>query len=171
MQSVSKIIVYGTTAALWISVIAAGYLLWDIDSYARIARDNLPPTLQWSTVMPWQWYSQWFMTVAYMSIGWVGLVGVTMIFAFAKGELFTLANSTSLRYFAWLLLAQAIAAPIHYALATLVLSLNHPAGTKMLSLSIGSSELSHIALAMILWVISQLLVEACKLQNENRQFV
>jgi len=49
--------------------------------------------------------------------------------------------------------------------------MNHPAGQKMLSVSFGSDEVKVIALAMILWVMSDLLVKGCKLENENKLFI
>jgi actin-like ATPase involved in cell morphogenesis len=49
--------------------------------------------------------------------------------------------------------------------------MNHPAGQKILSISFGSDEIKVIALAMILWVMSDLLVIGNKLDSENKQFV
>jgi len=52
-----------------------------------------------------------------------------------------------------------------------LLSLNHPAGEKVLSIIFGSGEIVTVALAMILWVVSDLLVEGSRLQSENQQFI
>jgi len=41
----------------------------------------------------------------------------------------------------------------------------------MLSISVGSNEVRMIVLAVIFWVVSNLLIEGGKLQSENRQFV
>jgi len=49
--------------------------------------------------------------------------------------------------------------------------MNHSAGQKILSVSFGSDEAKVIALAMILWVMSDLLVIASKLESENKQFI
>ena len=54
---------------------------------------------------------------------------------------------------------------------SLALSLNHPAGQKLLAISFGSNELKAIGVALVLWVLSDLLVEGGKLQSENQQFV
>jgi hypothetical protein len=53
----------------------------------------------------------------------------------------------------------------------MLLSWNHPPGEKMLSVSLGSGEIEVLSLAMILWVMSELLVKASKLEKENRQFI
>jgi hypothetical protein len=70
-----------------------------------------------------------------------------------------------------LLFAQALAKPLHFSISSVLLSLNHPAGQKMLSASFGSNEVKVIALAMMLWVISDLLVQGSKLESENKQFI
>ncbi len=70
-----------------------------------------------------------------------------------------------------LLFVQAVAKPVYYSFASVVLSLNHPEGESVLSLSFGSQEITMLALAMILWVVSDVLVAGCRLQSENRQFV
>ena len=54
---------------------------------------------------------------------------------------------------------------------SVVLSLNHPAGERMLTISLGSNEFKAIGVALVLWVMSELLIEGCRLQTENQQFV
>lgn len=79
--------------------------------------------------------------------------------------------AANVRRFAVLLFIQTLAQPFHFALSSVLLSLNHPAGQKMLSFSVSSGDLRSIAVALILWVMSDLLVEGSKLQTENQQFV
>jgi len=119
-----------------------------------------------------QWYSLWFLTVIYISIGLTGLYFLRRAFSnFAKGQLFNYRNSRDLRHFSILLFAQALAKPLHFAISSVVLSINHPAGQKLFLFSFGSDEIKVIALAMILWVMSDLLVRGSKLENENKQFI
>jgi hypothetical protein len=56
-------------------------------------------------------------------------------------------------------------------LSSILLSLNQPAGQKLLSISLGSGEVKVIALAMILWVMSDLLVKGGRIERENKQFI
>ena len=148
------------------------YFLWDIDSLASLAKTNMNLPIFWETVKSWQWYSLWVLTTAYMSIGLVGLYFLRRPFQnFANGELFNLFNSLNLKRFSILLFAHAIATPLYFSLSSVLLSLNHPDGQKVLSVSFGSNEIKSIVLAMIFWVLSNLLVDAAKLKSENQQFV
>lgn len=168
----SQLIALGCTAILIAAPVAALYFLIHIELFATLARSNLPLPIQWQTVSKMQWYSLWLLTLIYLATGLVGLYFLRRAFSsFAKGELFSHRNSRDLRLFSVFLFAQALAQPLHFSLASMLLSMNHPAGQKMLSVSVGSGEIKIIALAMILWVMSDLLVSASKLEHENKQFI
>lgn len=168
----SKIISFACLGALIIGPLIALYLLIKIKVFSSLAIDNLHIAILWQTVTSTQWYSLWAITFAYMAIGWLGIYFLRRAFVgFAKGEFFNEQNSRALKRFSICLFAQALAKPLHFSLASVLLSLNHPAGQKMLSISFGSNELKIIVLAMILWVLSSLLVEASKIENENKQFI
>jgi hypothetical protein len=168
----SLLIALGCMALLILTPVAALYLLIDIELFASLARSNLNLPIQWQTVSDTQWYSLWLFTLIYIGIGLAGLYFLRRAFAnFAKGELFNHSNSRDLRLFAIMLFVQALTKPLHFALASVLLSFNHPAGEKMLSVSLGSGEIKVIALAMILWVMSDLLVRGSQLENENKQFI
>lgn len=168
----SLLIAYGCAAAIIAAPLAALYFLTDIGQFAALARSSLALPIQWHTVSDTQWYSLWLLSVAYLAIGVVGLYFLRRTFTnFANGELFTPRNSQDLRRFAILLFAQGLAKPLHFSLCSVLLSLNHAADQKMLSVSVGSAEIKVIALAMMLWVISDLLVKASQLDNENKQFI
>lgn len=171
-RSLSSLIAWGCT--LWLALLPLGgaYLLFDIDAFAQLAQRNLALPIQWQSVSEAQWYGLWMLTMAYLAVGLLAVYFLRRAFrGFARGELFDLENSRSLRNFATLLFVQALAGPIHFALSSLLLSWKHPAGQKLLSISVGSNEIAVGALAMILWVMSDLLVEASRLQYENQQFV
>lgn len=168
----SLLIALGCSALLFLTPVAALYLLIDIELFASLARSNLNLPIQWQTVSDTQWYGLWLFTLIYIGIGLAGLYFLRRAFAnFAKGELFNHSNSRDLRLFAIMLFVQALAKPLHFALASVLLSFNHPAGQKMLSVSLGSGEIKVIALAMILWVMSDLLVRGSQLETENKQFI
>lgn len=171
-RTFSRIIATGCLALLLFVPAAALYLLADIDTFAALAARQLPLPMQWHTVTNAQWYGLWFLTALYVGLGLAGIVFLRRAFeSFANGELFTLENSRHLRLFSVFVFAQALAKPLHFALSSVLLSWHHPAGERMLSIQLGSGELQLIALAMILWVMSDLLVTARTLEDENRQFI
>mgnify|MGYP003386627229 CR=1 FL=1 len=171
-QQFSRLIVLGCMVLLIATPFLSLYFLINIDLFATMARSNLGLTIEWQTVTDIQWYSLWLLTILYISIGLAGLCFLRRAFSnFAKGQLFNHKNSRDLRLFSILLFAQALAKPLHFSISSVLLSLNHPAGQKMLSVSFGSNEVKVIALAMMLWVISDLLVQGSKLESENKQFI
>jgi hypothetical protein len=168
----SRLIAWGCVVLLVAVPAIALYYLIDIEQFAVLAKNTLHLPVQWSSVTQGQWYGLWLITFLYVSVGLFSLYFLRRAFYnFAKGELFNLHNSRDLRYFSAFLFAQAIIKPVHFALSSLLLSLNHPPGQKMLSISFGSGEVKVLALAMIIWVMSDLLLQANRLENENKQFV
>lgn len=168
----SLLIAWGCTALLIVTPLAALYFAVDLQAFAALTRTNIGLAIEWDTVVDWQWYALWGITLLYIAIGMAGLYFLRRPFAnFARGELFNLTNSRDLHRFSILLLVQALVKPLHFALSSVVLSANHGAGNEMLSVSFGSGELRMIAIALVFWVMSNLLVEGGRLQAENRQFV
>jgi len=168
----SRLIAFGCMAILITSPLIALYFLINIELFSAMARSNLGLPIQWQTVSDIQWYSLWLLTTLYVATGLAGLYFLRRAFSnFAKGQLFNHSNSRNLRLFSILLFAQALAKPLHFSISSMLLSMNHPAGQKMLSVSLGSDEVKVIALAMILWVMSDLLVKGSKLESENKQFI
>jgi len=158
------IILFATTAMIW--------LLFNINGLANLAKSNISLPIVWSTVEQWQWYVLWVITLLNVLIGLVGLYFLHRAFAkIAKGELFNLMNSKNIKRFSVLLFVQVLAKPLYYSLSSVVLSWNHGPGEKMLSVTFGSQEIVTLGLAMILWVISDLLILGNKLQSENQQFI
>lgn len=171
-QQFSRVIALICTALLIATPFIAFYFLINLELFSSMAMSNLGLPIQWRTVTDTQWYGLWLLTVVYLSIGLVGLYFLRRAFSnFASGQLFNRSNSRDLRVFSILLFVQAIAKPLHFSISSVLLSLNHPAGEKMLSVSFGSNEVKLIALAMMLWVISDLLVQGSKLEKENKQFI
>ncbi|WP_417320186.1 DUF2975 domain-containing protein [Emcibacter sp.] len=168
----SQLIAWGCLAILTLTPVAALFFLINIDNFASLARHSLELGIQWQTVTQSQWYGLWFLTMLYLLTGLSGLYFLRRAFAnFARGELFNHNNSRDLRLFSIFLFVQGLAKPVHLALSSLLLSLNHPAGQQLISISLGSSEIKVISLAMILWVMSDLLVRGSKLESENKQFI
>ncbi|GAB5412863.1 MAG: hypothetical protein Cons2KO_04660 [Congregibacter sp.] len=171
-RQLSLAVAWGCTITVVACVIAMVYFAIDIHAFENVGVKNLGFSIQWNSVHTQQWYGVWMLTVAYLGIGLWGLFYLRRAFlGFAAGEFFNRSNSRDLRLFAMLLFAQAAAKVLHTSLCSLVLSINHPPGQKMLAISFGSHELQLIALALILWVISDLLVKGAELEQENKQFV
>lgn len=171
-RSLSLLISWSCAALLIFVPTIALFFLIDLESFGRLVRNSIGFNIQWNTVSGLQWYALWALVALYISIGLVGLYFLRRAFAnFAAGELFNLENSRNLRRFSVLLLVQALVTPLYFALSSILLSLNHPAGEGMLSISFGANELRAIGVGLVLWVMSNLLVEGSKLQTENRQFV
>lgn len=168
----SLLIAWGCLATLVVAPVVALFFLVDIEAFAAMAKHTLNMPIQWQSVTTGQWYALWLLTLLYLAVGLSGLYFLRRAFVnFARGQLFNQANSRDLRLFSIFLFAQALAKPLHFALSSMLLSLNHPPGQKMLSIALGSQEIKVIFLAMILWVTSDLLVEGSRLEHENRQFV
>ena len=168
----SQLIALGCMAILITVPFIALYFLINIEQFAAIAKSHLGLPIQWQTVSDIQWYSLWLLTVFYVATGLSGLYFLRRAFSnFVKGQLFNHSNSRDLRMFSILLFAQAVAKPLHFSISSVLLSMNHPTGQKILTVSFGSDEVKVIALAMILWVMSDLLVRGSKLESENKQFI
>ena len=168
----SKLISWGCVMVLVLAPTAFAYLLWDIDLFARLAQRQIDLPVRWQSVTHWQWYTLWVTTLMYLGIGWLAILYLRRAFIrFASGELINLKNSRNIRRFAVLLFFQALAKPLLFTLSSVLLSVNHPAGQKMLSVSLGSNEILGSALALVFWVISSLMFEANRIQSENEQFI
>ncbi len=171
-KQLSLFIYWVCSITMVLAPIVALYYLWNIVSFAALARTHIGLPIVWASVDSWQWYILWLCTFLYLMLGVYSLYILRRPFKnFAKGELFSLSNSLNLRSFSKLLFAQALAKPLLFTLSSVLLSLNHASGEKILSISLGSNEFTIIALAVIFWVISNLLVEANRLKTENQEFV
>jgi hypothetical protein len=172
LKGFSQVIAWGSAALMLGFPLFALYLVFDISHFSDFVRDGLRLPIQWQTVEPWQLYTLWLVTVCFWSVTVAALFFLRRAFsAFAKGELFTVENSRSIRVFAVLVFAQALSKPLQAAIGSLVLSLNHPEGQRMLSITLGSDTLQSIGLSMILWIVAEILITAHHLENENQQFV
>ncbi|RBP51741.1 DUF2975 domain-containing protein [Arenicella xantha] len=171
-KQLSTIIYWACLIALLLLPIGACYLLFQLPILSQLAQQNLNLPISWESVSREQWIVVWALGVAYASIGWLGIYFLRIPFTnFARGELFTYRNTKNLRSFAKCLLAQTLLTPIFHACLSVVLSWNHPAGQKILSITMGSNELRSISLALIIWVVSDILLAGEQLKLENQQFI
>lgn len=168
----SHLISWGSVASILLTIIILFSFLVNMDWFKEVAQANLKLPIHWATVKQWQWYVLWCLTAAFLAIGLFGMYYLHCAFKkISTGELFNLINSLNIRRFSILLFVQTAVKPVYFGLVSVILSINHPKGEKMLLISFGSQEITMLALAMIFWVVSDVLVSGCKLQTENRQFV
>ena len=152
--------------------VMALYLLFNLEFFAVLAAKNLALPIIWASVSQQQWLFMWFLSVLHLSLAWLGVYFLRKAFArFSRGEFFNQSNCKCLRLFAIFLLLQSLMSPFLNAIYSVLLSWNHPPGEKLLVLSYGSPDIKLIALAMIFWVISDLLVRATNIDRENKQFI
>lgn len=172
IKQLSLIIAWGSLCLMFIISGYGLYFLIYLDSFAAFAQQSLDMPIQWQTVEPWQLYSLWAVTAAFMALSLAALYFLWRAFIrFSVGELFNTQNSRAIRMFAIYLFLQAVASPISFALSSVILSANHPQGQRMLSFSIGTDTLQTIAYGMILWIMSEILIAGNKIEVENKQFV
>ncbi len=171
-RTMAALVAWACTAWLVVTPVAALYMLIDIDRFSSLAIDNLALPIQWYTVSHGQWIALWAITAGYLSLGYAGAWFLRKAFmSFARGAWFDVENSRHLRRYAALLISQGIAKPVHFGLASVVLSLNHPQGERLLTVSVGSNEALSILAGLVLWVLADLLVKGIRADAENRQFV
>ncbi|MBX2847045.1 MAG: DUF2975 domain-containing protein [Acidiferrobacterales bacterium] len=171
-QRLSYLIATMCLAVLLLLPLAALWLLFNPELFTQIAQRNLPFQIIWESVESSQMITAWFVSALYMGVGLTGLFFLRRAFLnFAKGKLFDESTTRDLRRFSIFVFIQGLITPIYYACLSVILSWNHPPGQKMLSVTFGSNELRFIGLALIFWVICDLLLEAEKLKQENQQFI
>jgi hypothetical protein len=171
-QQLARGLAWMCLVVLAVMVIAGGYMLININIFQQFMVKNILAPIQWGMVDPWQLYLAWLLTAIYVGVGLVGLAYLSQVLKrFGKGELFTLTNSRHLRGFASCLLLQSLFSPFYFGLLVVLLTLNHPAGQKVLMLNASSNDLKNLGLGILLWLISDLLVKAQALEKENKAFV
>ncbi|HJN46842.1 MAG TPA: DUF2975 domain-containing protein [Vicinamibacterales bacterium] len=167
-----RIVAWGSLVCLAAIVGAAIYFAADIQAFGRLAQQGAALPIQWATVEPAQLYALWLSTLIYLTPGAIALWFLSVAFRrFASGAWFDPASSIAFRRFALLLLLQTGLQPIHSAMSSVVLSMNHPPGQKILSITLGTNELKSIGLALIIWVIAELIRRGRSLEEENEAFV
>jgi len=159
---------------VWLIALPAGalYALLNLQWFGSLAAGHIALPIQWFTVETWQWLSLWALTMLYLSVGLAGVWNLRRAFSsFARGDWFNADNSRHLRRCAALMMLQGLAKPVHFAIASVLLSLNHESGSRVLSIKLGSGEVTLVLSGFVLWVLADLLLEGVRAHAENRQFV
>lgn len=152
--------------ALW------GYFLFSIEEFAQVAKMNLSFAIQWNTVVAWQLYVTWLVTLIPATIVFWGLMNLRRAFyAFSENDVFNMTNVTLVKRFAFALILSAVLKTLMMSVVSVVLSANHPAGQKMLSLLFSSYDLVTIFVGLMFWLVAKILIQAHALSEENKQFI
>lgn len=86
---------------------------------------------------------------------------------FEKMEFFSAASVGCIRKIGWTLLIGQMIHPFYVALMTLALSISNPAGERFIAVELGAAEMKMIAIAAGIILISWIMEEGRKLQEEN----
>lgn len=87
---------------------------------------------------------------------------------FERGKIFTAQNVQYIRYIGIAMLVGEIVKPFYEAVTTLIMHYHNPRGHEMLHVSLFSGdEISYILISIIILLISWVMIEACKLQEEH----
>lgn len=119
---------------------------------------------------------QWMAAGALLSLPlWLLLVGVWHAKAcfsrFAQGQVFTAEAAAGLRRVAGWVAAAALSALMGSMLASVILTLHHPTGQRMLAVGIGSDHLVTLFFAALVWLMADVIGQGQKLAEENQGFV
>ncbi len=176
---VARILKWAAVAlCLGLPVVDAGY--WISEGYPFLAG--------WFSLQPLPEYGE-------IPIGWSNLTGVqkllgfltdliptafsvialaylAMIFqSFERLEFFDQKNVGLLKKSAMALLIGQLIYPIHVGFMSLILTFYNPVGKRAIYLGFGSDQLKMVAVALAIFLISWILKEGCKLQEESEGIV
>lgn len=90
---------------------------------------------------------------------------------YERGVIFTEENIKYIRYIAYCILFCEVLKPIHDILMSLTLTWNNPPGERMISAGFGTTNISMIITALIILMVSWIMTEACRLNEEQKYTV
>lgn len=90
---------------------------------------------------------------------------------YERGEIFTSNNVKYLRNIGYAMLASQLVQPIYQALVTFVLTMNNPKGHRLISIGFGSTDIMLLLTASIIILISWVMAEGYKLNDEQKYIV
>ncbi len=87
---------------------------------------------------------------------------------YERAEIFTLKNVNYIRSIGWVMLISQIIRPVYEGVMTFALTFNNPPGHRYASISFDSTDLVPIVTALIIILISWVMAEGYKLQDEQQ---
>lgn len=148
------------------------YFFIDISVFKSIVEAKMGNLIIWNTVELWQLYLLCLMLFLNCLILLWGLVNLRMSFrAFAKSEVFVDSNIFYIKQFSLSLVVFSIINTFSYSIASVLLSVNHPPGQKVLSIQINSTSIGVLLIGLVFWLIAKILLKARDLELDNNAIV
>lgn len=90
---------------------------------------------------------------------------------YEHAQIFTFANVKYIRNIGWLVLLSQIIRPIYEAMITAALTFQNPHGHRFASISFSNNNLTTLIIALIIILISWVMAEGCKLNDEQKYII
>jgi Protein of unknown function (DUF2975) len=136
------------------------------------AQGNLLPAAMLAPLQLWQRVAAACVTAVPLALLLMGLWQAKRCFAlFAQGQVFTAQAVDCLRRFAGWVAAAALAAIVAAAIASILLTLQNPAGMRQLALGFSSNHLFTLFFAAIVWLMAAVIGQGQSLAEENERFI
>ena len=160
-----------TAFLLFVPLLILNFIV-NLGWFKNVALSKLNLPIQTMTVENWQWYGVIAIAGIPLMIKAWGVFYLRRLFSqFSLGHYFIAENIAWLKKFAFSLLIVGVLNPVVLTIASVVLSINHPDGQKILSINIGSHDFALIFNALVFWSVAYILEKGKSLDDENKQFV
>lgn len=90
---------------------------------------------------------------------------------YERGEIFTRNNVKYIRNIGYAMLGSQLIQPIYQALMTFILTMNNPKGHRLISIGFGTTDIMLLLTALIIILISWIMTEGYKLNDEQKYTV
>jgi Protein of unknown function (DUF2975) len=166
----------GMVWACWALIVllpVALVVYWATAADATLAaQGNLLPAAMLAPLQLWQRVAAARVTAVPLALLLMGLWQAKRCFAlFAQGKVFTAQAVDCLRRFAGWVAAAALAAIVAAAIASILLTLQNPAGMRQLALGFSSNHLFTLFFAAIVWLMAAVIGQGQSLAEENERFI
>ena len=173
MKQIKKYSAFLTRAFLALAFLypLAGFLAWSFFS-------KLPQNTQWemSSIGPdkilWNtkaWFLVELVNLPYYIISGIVFWKLSKIFqSFSQGKVFALNNCLSLKNLSKYLCLSVFFKILGTSLTSLALTFQNPPGERFWTLSFGTDHLTTLLMALVVYVISMVQAEACRLAEESK---
>lgn len=110
----------------------------------------------------------WLINLIPLGIEMFGLYFLIKLFKlYEMGKIFTLKNVKYIRYIAMTLLLQVVTKPFIEAITSFILTFHNSKGKHIIALSFTSQDVDRILTGIIIFLVSWIMAEACKMQDEQ----
>jgi hypothetical protein len=90
---------------------------------------------------------------------------------YEQAQIFTSANVKYIRNIGWIMLLNQIIRPIYEAMFTAALTFQNPHGHRFISISFTNNNLTTLIIALFIILISWVMAEGCKLNDEQKYII